>query len=267
MNLIMLDEILIFVALGTLAGLLAGMFGIGGGLIIVPVLIGTFISLGFDSEIVVHLAIGTAISCIIFTGLSSANAHRTKKSIDFDHFKPVATGIIFGALAGALFAVQIDGAFLKLSIAIFVLLVGIQILFDIKISSKKIYPKKSKSIFAGSIIGFLSSILGIGGGTFSVPYFRASGLRLTTSIGTSAACGVPIAVFGTLGYIIAGIDVNGLPNFSLGYVYLPALLGVSITSMVSAKYGADLAHYLSQTTLRRLMAMWFFIISTYMFLV
>ena len=92
-------------------------------------------------------------------------------------------------------------------------------------------------------------------------------MRLTTSIGTSAACGVPIAVFGTLGYIIAGINVNGLPNFSLGYVYLPALLGVSITSMVSAKYCADLAHYLSQTTLRRLMAMWFFIISTYMFLV
>ena len=267
MNLMMMDEILIFAALGILAGLLAGMFGIGGGLVIVPVLIGTFISLGFDASIVVHLSIGTAISCIIFTSSASANAHRKKKSIDFGHFKPVATGIIFGALCGALFAVQIEGFFLKLSIATFVFLVGIQILFDIQIYSKRIVPNKPKSIFAGSIIGFLSSILGMGGGTFSVPYFRASGLKLTTSIGTSAACGVPIAIFGTIGYILAGIKVSELPNLSLGYIYLPALLGVSVTSIFAAKYGADLAHYLSQSILKRLMAAWFFIISIYMFLV
>ena len=263
----MIDEILIFGALGIIAGLLAGMFGIGGGLIIVPVLIGTFINLGFDSSVIVHLSIGTAISCIIFTGLASANAHRHKKSIDFDHFKPVASGIVFGALAGALFAVQIEGIFLKITIAIFVLLVGIQILFDIKLYSKRITPNKSKSIFAGSIIGFLSSMLGIGGGTFSVPYFRASGLKLTSSIGTSAACGIPIAIFGTLGYIVAGIAVSELPNLSLGFVYLPALLGVSMTSVFAAKYGAELAHYFSQLVLKRLMAMWFFIISIYMILV
>tara|TARA_Y100000746_G_scaffold157912_1_gene135721 strand:- start:113 stop:904 length:792 start_codon:yes stop_codon:yes gene_type:complete len=263
----MIDEILIFAALGILAGLLAGMFGIGGGLVIVPVLIGTFISLGFDSSVIVHLSIGTAISCIIFTGLASANAHRKKESIDFAHFKPVATGIIFGALCGALFAVQIEGTFLKLSIAAFVFIVGIQILFDIQIYSKRIVPSKPKSIFAGGVIGFLSSILGIGGGTFSVPYFRASGLQLTSSIGTSAACGVPIAIFGTIGYIIAGINVSELPNLSLGYIYLPALLGVSVTSIFAAKYGADIAHYLSQSVLKRLMASWFFIISIYMFLI
>ena len=263
----MFDEILIFGALGILAGLLAGMFGIGGGLIIVPVLIGTFINLGFDESIIVHLAIGTAISCIIFTGLSSANAHRKKSSIDFDHYKPVAIGIIFGALAGAFFAVQIKGLFLKLSIAIFIMVVAIQILFDLTFSSKRIHPNKNKSIFAGSVIGFLSAILGIGGGTFSVPYFKSLGLSLTSSIGTSAACGVPIAIFGTVGYIVGGTNVMSLPEMSLGYIYLPALLGVSITSIFSAKYGADLAHYLSQTTLKRLMASWFFIISIYMFLV
>lgn len=263
----MFDEILIFGALGILAGLLAGMFGIGGGLIMVPVLIGTFINLGFANEIIIQLAIGTAISCIIFTGLSSANAHRKKNSIDFYQFKPVAIGIIFGAFAGALFAVQIKGVILKLSIAVFVLLVGLQILFDVNFTSKKINPNKPKSIFAGSVIGFLSSILGIGGGTFSVPYFKASGSNLTTAIGTSAACGVPIAIFGTLGYIIAGINVDILPDMSFGYIYIPAVLGVSITSIFSAKYGADLAHYLSQTVLKRLMASWFFIVSIYMFVV
>ena len=263
----MFDEVLIFGALGILAGLLAGMFGIGGGLIIVPVLIGTFINLGFDTEIIVQLSIGTAISCIIFTGLSSANAHRKKKSIEFQQFKPVGMGIVFGAFAGALFAVQIKGSILQLSIATFLLLVGLQILFDIRITSKKIRPNKSQSIFAGSIIGFLSSILGIGGGTFSVPYFRSIGLSLTSAIGTSAACGVPIAIFGTLGYIIAGVNVDILPNMSFGYIYLPALIGVSVTSIFFARHGANLAHYLSQIVLRRLMASWFLIVSIYMFII
>ena len=178
-SLVMFDEILIFSALGILAGLLAGMFGIGGGLIIVPVLIGTFTSLGFDNEVIVHLSIGTAIACIIFTGLSSANAHNNKNSINFIHFKPVAIGIIFGAMAGALFAIQIKGIFLKYIIAVFILLVGLQFLLNINLTSKKFTPTNPKSIFAGSIIGFLSSMLGIGGGTFSVPYFKASGLNLT----------------------------------------------------------------------------------------
>ncbi len=234
----MFDEILIFSALGILAGLLAGMFGIGGGLIIVPVLIGTFTSLGFDNEVIVHLSIGTAIACIIFTGLSSANAHKNKNSINFIHFKPVAIGIIFGALIGALFAIQIKGLFLKYLIAVFILLVGFQLLFNISLTSKQFTPT-----------------------------IKASGLNLTSAIGTSAACGVPIAIFGTLGYIIAGINKDILPTMSLGYIYLPALLGVSITSIFSAKYGADIAHYLSQSVLRKLMAVWFFIVSIYMFLI
>tara|TARA_B100001057_G_scaffold272347_1_gene272619 strand:+ start:4516 stop:5316 length:801 start_codon:yes stop_codon:yes gene_type:complete len=266
MSLIMFEEILIFALLGIVVGLLAGMFGVGGGLIMVPVLIGTFKSLGFDDGIIVHLAIGSAISCIIFTGLASANAHRHKKSINFSHLKPVALGIIFGAFAGALFAVQIEGLILKLIIAAFVLIMGFELLLDKSFTFKKI-KLRPKSSFAGSIIGFLSSILGIGGGTFSVPYFRSSGLSLTTAIGTSAACGVPIAFFGTAGYIIAGLNLDALPYLSIGYVYIPALFGVSITSIFSAKYGADLAHYLSQSTLRKLMASWFFMISIYMFLV
>ncbi len=262
----MFDEIFIFGVLGILSGLLAGMFGIGGGLIMVPVLIGTFINLGFNDEIIVQLAIGTSISCIIFTGLSSANAHRKKNSIDFDSFRPVALGIIFGAFLGALFAVQVDGLILKITIATFILIVGLDILLN-KDFLQNMFHLKPKSVVVGSGIGFLSSILGIGGGTFSVPYFKGSGLSLKSAIGTSAACGVPIAIFGTLGYIFAGVNQNMLPNLSFGYIYLPALLGVSITSVFSAKYGADIAHYLSQKTLRRLMAGWFFIISIYMFIV
>tara|TARA_B100001109_G_scaffold121616_1_gene99034 strand:+ start:4895 stop:5686 length:792 start_codon:yes stop_codon:yes gene_type:complete len=263
----MFDELLIFASLGVIAGLLAGLFGIGGGLVIVPVLIGTFINLGFDSEIVVHMAIGSAIACIIFTGLSSANAHNKKGSINFGYFKPVAFGITFGAIAGALFAVQIKGLILKLAIALFIFLMGLKILFNINFSSKEIKHSNKKSVLAGSAIGFFSSILGIGGGVFSVPYFKSSGLNLTTAIGTSAACGVPIAIFGTLGYVIAGNGLTEMPKYTYGYVYLPAVLGVSITSIFAAKYGADLAHFLSQESLKKLLAGWFFIVSLYMFIV
>ena len=263
----MFEEIIIFAAVGVLAGLLAGMFGIGGGLIIVPVLIATFVSLEFSSEVIIHLAIGSSISCIIFTSLSSSNAHRKKRSIDFNQFKFVSIGIIIGAFFGALFAGQIAGMILKISIATFLILVGLQTLFDISLTNKNFGVTKPKSIFAGTSIGFLSSVLGIGGGTFSVPYFQATGLDLRTAVGTSAACGVPIAIFGTLGYIIAGLNVSSLPNLSLGYIYLPALVGVSITSIFSAKYGADIAHYLSQDTLRKLMAFWFITVSIYMFVI
>ncbi len=262
----MFEEILAFSAVGIVAGLLAGMFGIGGGLIIVPVLIGIFINLGFNSEIIIHLATGSSVACIIFTSLSSSNAHKRKESIDFFQLKFVSMGIVFGAFFGAIFAGQIDGIILKITIATFLAFIGVQSLFNIRFMKTDISVSMPKSVFAGTSIGFLSSILGIGGGTFSVPYFRATGLNLTTAIGTSAACGIPIAIFGTLGYIITGIDVELLPNLSIGYIYLPALIGISMTSIFSAKYGAEIAHYLSQDTLRKLLAIWFIGISIYMFL-
>ena len=262
----MFEEILTFSAVGIVAGLLAGMFGIGGGLIIVPVLIGIFINLGFNSEIIIHLATGSSVACIIFTSLSSSNAHKRKESIDFFQLKFVSMGIVFGAFFGAIFAGQIEGIILKITIATFLSFIGVQSLFNIRFMKTDISVSKPKSVFAGTSIGFLSSILGIGGGTFSVPYFRATGLNLTTAIGTSAACGIPIAIFGTLGYIITGINVELLPNLSIGYIYLPALIGISMTSIFSAKYGAEIAHYLSQDTLRKLLAIWFIGISIYMFL-
>ena len=260
----MIDEILIFASLGILAGLLAGMFGIGGGLVIVPVLIGTFISLGFDSSVIVHLSIGTAISCIIFTGLASANAHRKKRAINFDILKPVTYGIIFGAFLGAIFALQLEGYVLKLIIAFFALAAALRIGFSIEFQSPNKRPGALISYSAGSGIGFLSSLLGIGGGMFSVPYFRSSGLSMTTSVGTAAACGIPIALFASLGYFFMGMSNPSLPNLSLGYIYLPAVFGISITSVFAARYGAQIAHYVSENTLKRLMVSLLLTISIYM---
>jgi uncharacterized membrane protein YfcA len=263
----MIEALLLFAALGVFAGLIAGMFGVGGGIITVPFLVACFMQYGFEEAIMIHMAVGTSLCCIVFTGISSAYAHKQKNAINYNFFRPIALGIVIGAFLGALFAVQLNGNFLKTIIGIFALFIAIQMGINMEIKLKKRTKKSIEPYFVGTGIGFMSSMLGIGGGTFSVPYFRASGLKLTSSIGTSAACGIPIAIFGTLGYIIAGIEVSELPNLSLGYVYLPALLGVSMTSVFAAKYGAELAHYFSQLVLKRLMAMWFFIVSIYMILV
>ena len=259
----MIEEMIIFILLGVFSGLIAGLFGIGGGTLIVPVLVACFFSMGFEESIIVHLALGTSMACIFFTGLASANAHKKKNAIDFGVMKPVVIGIIFGSFLGAIFAIQIAGSILKIIIGLFALFVAIQIGFQLELRRRRI-DNKSTSYVAGSSIGFLSSILGIGGGIFSVSYFKSSGLSLTTSIGTSAACGVPIAIFASLGYIFIGFNNSVLPPMSIGYIYLPAVIGVSMTSIFTAVYGAKLAHFISEKLLRNLLISLMLTISIYM---
>jgi uncharacterized membrane protein YfcA len=260
----MIETLIIFATLGIFAGLIAGMFGVGGGIITVPVLVACFMQFGFEEAIMIHMAVGTSLGCIVFTGMSSAYAHNKKNAVNYNFFKPIASGIIFGAFIGALFAVQLNGNFLKLIIGIFALLVAFQMITnkEIKLKPRKIINKEP--YFVGSGIGFLSSILGIGGGIFSVPYLKASGLPMTSSVGTSAACGVPIAIFGALGYLATGLNNSLLPSFTLGYIYLPALIGISLTSIIAARYGAAIAHRVSEKILKRMMACMMFVISFYM---
>ena len=259
----MIEEMIIFISLGVFSGLIAGLFGIGGGTLIVPVLVACFFSMGFEESIIVHLALGTSMACIFFTGLASAYAHKKKNAIDFGVMKPVVIGIIFGSFLGAIFAIQIAGSILKIIIGLFALFVAIQIGFQLEFQRRR-SDNKSTSYVAGSSIGFLSSILGIGGGIFSVSYFKSSGLSLTTSIGTSAACGVPIAIFASLGYIFVGFNNSVLPPMSIGYIYLPAVIGVSMTSIFTAVYGAKLAHFISEKLLRNLLISLMLTISIYM---
>ena len=259
----MIEEMIIFISLGVFSGLIAGLFGIGGGTLIVPVLVACFFSMGFEESIIVHLALGTSMACIFFTGLASTNAHKKKNAIDFGVMKPVVIGIIFGSFLGAIFAIQIAGSILKIIIGLFALFVAIQIGFQLELRRRR-SDNKSTSYVAGSSIGFLSSILGIGGGIFSVSYFKSSGLSLTTSIGTSAACGVPIAIFASLGYIFVGFNNSVLPPMSIGYIYLPAVIGVSMTSIFTAVYGAKLAHFISEKLLRNLLISLMLTISIYM---
>ena len=257
-------EIIIFLSVGIFAGTLAGMFGVGGGVIIVPALIATFIYLGFDQVITTHLAIGTSLASILFTGIASAYSHNQKKGVVWKIFYPLSSGIAFGAILGAFIAGNISGDSLRYLVGIFLIIVAIQLISSFEIKASKRESHSISSVLSGSGIGMASSIVGIGGGSFTVPYLRYFGYEMKLCIGTAAACGVPIAFFGSLGYLYTGWSIENTPSMSLGYIYLPAVIGISATSIFSAKIGVAITHSLSDLVLKILFSLFLIIGALYM---
>jgi uncharacterized membrane protein YfcA len=238
--------------LGAVAGTVAGLFGIGGGLIIVPVLIFGFGLQGISPEIAPHLAVGTSLATIVFTSLSSIRAHHRHNSVRWDLFRPMALGIVGGALVGAWTASLMSGPSLELVIGIFVILVAVKMLLDASPKPGRDVPGIAGLGLAGVGIGWASALFGIGGGTVTVPYLSWCNVRMQQAVGTSAACGLPIAVAGALGNIWTGWQNPALPALSFGFIYLPALAGIILTSVVFARVGANLAHRLNARVLKRI---------------
>ena len=257
-------EIIIFLSVGIFAGTLAGMFGIGGGVIIVPALIASFIYLEFDQVITTHLAIGTSLASIFFTGIASAYSHNQKKGVVWKIFYPLSSGIAVGAILGAFIAGNISGDNLRYLVGIFLIIVAIQLISSFEIKASKRESHSISSVLSGAGIGMASSIIGIGGGSFTVPYLRYSGYEMKLCIGTAAACGVPIALFGSLGYLYTGWSIENTPSMSLGYIYLPAVIGISATSIFSAKIGVAITHSLSDLVLKILFSLFLIIGALYM---
>ncbi|MBK1853171.1 MULTISPECIES: sulfite exporter TauE/SafE family protein [unclassified Marinobacter] len=250
----LLSVFAIYMVLGAFAGTLAGLFGIGGGLIIVPVLIFSFGAQGFSLEIAAHMAVGTSLATIVFTSLSSIRSHHGHGAIRWDVFRPMAFGIVAGALIGAWTAALLSGAMLELIIGVFVILVGLKMLFEVNPSPSRNVAGKVGLAGAGAGIGWASAIFGIGGGTLTVPYLSWSNVRMQQAVGTSAACGLPIAVAGAVGNVWTGWSEPALPEYSFGYIYLPALIGIILTSVLFARVGANLAHRLNAKVLKRVFA-------------
>lgn len=255
-----LSILLIYLVLGAGAGVLAGLFGVGGGLIIVPVLIFTFRALGISDDIATHLALGTSLATIIFTSISSAHAHHQKGNVDWALVYWLTIGIIVGCILGGFTASLLQGVTLKFIIGCFVICMSVQLGFNLKPKASKSLPHKSGKIVAGGIIGWASAIFGIGGGSLIVPFLAFCSVPMQRAVAVSAACGLPIAMSGALSYMWFGWGKEGLPSASLGYVYLPALIGIALTSMIFSKLGAKLAYLLSATLLRRLFAIFLFIV-------
>lgn len=249
-------ELIIFLVIGALAGFAAGLFGVGGGTIIVPILYIVFTQMGYNPDVVMHLALGTSLATIIVTSISSLMAHHHNNAVIWPVFKNLAPGLIAGSFLGAGIAGLLSGAHLQLIIGAFVIWVAYTMFVGAKkvVSQDKALPPATQQVFAGAGIGIASAIFGIGGGSLTVPYLSHYGVVMQRAVGTSAACGLPIAIAGALGFMLFGMKEHvHVPN-SIGYVHIYAFLGISLMSFFTAKFGAKVAHALSPAVLKKCFA-------------
>ena len=256
--------LLTYLGVGLVAGILAGLLGIGGGLVIVPMLVYCLSRQAFPPAFIMHIALATSMASIIFTSISSFRAHHKRQAVHWDVVRRLTPGILVGTFLGSCLASRLPGNFLKVFFVAFLFYVALQMLLDKKPAPSRDFPGQVGMFSVGGSIGVVSSLVGIGGGTLSVPFMLWCNLAVHHAIGTSAAIGLPIAIAGTLGYIVNGWSVQGLPPYPLGYVYLPALLGIVSTSMLTAPLGVRLAHSLPVARLKRVFALLLLVVGSRM---
>lgn len=240
--------------LGLIVGLLAGMLGIGGGLIVVPVLSYMLIHFaGMTTENVMPVAVATSLSTIIFTGMSSAFAHYRLGNIHKPIVLYTGIGIAFGAIVGAQVASHISGLLLKDIFAVLVIIIALQMVFGKqKASDKEATPVSLGAVGAGT--GIISALMGIGGGALLVPALVWFKVNIRRAIGCAAFSGLIIALFGTMSFILTGWNKPELPAWSLGYVFLPATAGIVTTSVFTASVGAKLGQRVNTKVLKAILA-------------
>lgn len=243
-----------YLALGAVAGFVAGLFGVGGGLILVPVLLFVFDAQHFSAGNTMHLALGTSMATILFTSLSSARKHHQHGAVNWRAVRDLTPGILLGAALGAWSAAAISPLGLGIFFALFVYFAAAQILLDARPKPSRQLPGFPGMTLTGTVTGWISSLVSIGGGTVIVPFLIWCNVPLRHAIGTSAAIGFPVAAGGTLGYIVTGINLPDLPANTLGFVYLPALLWVAPATVLAAPFGAIAAHRMKTGLLRKLFA-------------
>lgn len=258
-------ELIIFLTIGALAGFTAGIFGVGGGLIIVPLLYLVFTQMGYPPEVIMHMALGTSLATIIVTSISSLIAHHKKGAVLWPVFRNLAPALVIGSFLGAGIAGLLSGANLQLIIGIFVIWVAYRMIRSDgqTINQEAELPSTVKQICAGTGIGVASSIFGIGGGSLTVPYLTHYGVLMQRAVGTSAACGLPIAIAGAAGFMFFGMNAKANVANSIGFVHIYAFLGISAMSFFTAKLGAKTAHALPPTLLKKCFAMLLFCVGCF----
>jgi len=243
-----------YALLGLFAGLSAGLLGIGGGLIIVPVLAGLFASQGFAAQHVMQLAVGTALATMVFTSLSSTWAHHRRGAVHWPLMRQLSIGIVMGGWLGGVLAVWLGGLLLAGLFGVFELLVATQMAFGKPPAPHRTAPGRLRNLVSGVLIGVVSTLLGIGGGTMTVPFLVWHNVDVRQAVGTSAACGLPIGLVGAFGFLVVGWGRADLPAGASGYLYWPAVLAISVTSVLGAPMGAWLAHRLQRQLLKSVFA-------------
>ena len=249
------SSLLLFCLLGAIVGFLAGLLGIGGGALMVPAFISVFGWYGFSPDVLVHIAFGTSLASIVFTAMSSAWAHHRMGAVDWKIFWRFAPGILVGTYGGSVLASVLPPLYLQAAFACFLLYLAYNILHRQKQTTGNRLPGAIWMSLVGVVIGVISGLVGIGGGALIVSFLVWRSIDMRNAISTSAAVGFPLAVSGTIGYIMNGWGHPSLPEYTLGFVYLPALLCIVIISMLTAPLGVRLAHRMPVRTLRIIFAL------------
>lgn len=247
----MISLLLVCALCGAGVGVLAGLLGVGGGIVLVPILNVVFAWQGYNPDLIQHMALGTSMATIVFTSISSFWAHHKRGGVRWDIWRAITPGIVAGTLGGALIAGDLSTTFLKTFFVLFLFVVGTQMLLNFKPKPSRHIPGFAGTSSVGLGIGLISSFAGIGGGSLSVPFMTLCNVDVKHAVGTSAAIGLPIAIAGALGYAISGWNDTHLPALSLGYVSLPVLAGIVIPSMLTAPIGARIAHAVPADKLKR----------------
>lgn len=250
-----MDGLAAYLLLGAAVGFFGGLFGIGGGTLLVPALLFLFTARHFPAAYAMHLALGTSMATILFTALSSLYQHHRHGAVNWRVVGTITPGILAGTAVGVTLAAVISGRALGIIFATFVLIVSLRVMLDAKPRPSRQLPGPVGLTAAGIFTGGLGALVSIGGGAIMVPFFVWCNIPLRKAIGTSAAVGFPLAAGGTLGYVIGGMQATSLPGPHLGFVFLPALLGTASASVLAAPLGARLTHRMNVDLLRRLFAL------------
>lgn len=251
----MIDPVIFYLIIGAIAGVLAGLLGVGGGLVIVPTLYFVFRTYDIAGISAVHLAIGTSLATIVVTSISSVRAHQKHGAVMWPIFYRLTPGLVAGALIGAGIADFLSGQILTRVFALFEFLVALLLIRDTKPAPHRELPGGIGMVGSGGVIGTVSSIIGIGGGTLTVPFLLWCNQNMRRAVATSSACGLPIALAGSAGFMISGWNEIALPKAATGYLYWPAFFGIVATSILTAPLGAHLAHSLPVATLKKIFAL------------
>lgn len=249
-----IEWIVLYIVLGAFVGFMAGLLGLGGGGILVPLLASIFTLQDMSADNVVHLALGTSLACMIISSTASIRAHASRGAIMWRVVGGMAPGIIAGAFLAAHTATKLNPVYITIFFALFMALIALQIFFNWQ-------PKPSKKsttfrglLMTGAGIGYVSALAASGGGFLTVTYLSYKNLDIKRAIGTSAAIGLPIAVTGTAGYMMSGWSITLSNPYTLGFIYMPAFLAISIASAIAAHYGAHCSHRLPEASLKKTFA-------------
>lgn len=253
-----------YLATGAAVGFLAGLLGIGGGMTLVPILTAMFAAQQLAPEHSVHLALGTGMASVMFTSTASVREHHRHRAVDWGVVRRFVPGMVIGTLLSSVASGWIPQRVLAIAFAVIVFAGATQIMLGRKPAAGRTLPGTAGLLLVGLLIGIVCGIVSAGGAFLTVPFMLLCGLTMHIAIGTGAAIGVPIAVVGTIGFVISGLRIGGLPSYSIGFVYLPALAALVLASVVTAPYGARAAHRLPVLTLKRAFAVLLYLLAARM---